>query len=211
MRLTTLVQLPIFSLFMIREFVMAESKLAPADDGKQPPVDMAKEMEAISGSLKLLGKLSLEGQHRAFSYIGNVLGLSSTGGYRPADRDGGIGSPAGDIRRDHGADNITYGSLAELDNAARPETAWQKVLVGGYWFQVCERLEEFGAQVVNDHLKEIGAKIANITVAFNTLKAANPSLVIQVRKSGKAQQARKQYKLTAAGIRAVEELIRREG
>jgi hypothetical protein len=106
--------------------------------------------------------------------------------------------------------NISYASLAELYNAARPETGAQKVLVGGYWFQVCEGLQEFSAQLVNDQLKEIGAKVANVTVAFNTLKASNPSLVLQIRKSGKAQQARKQYKLTVAGIRAVEEMIQRE-
>jgi hypothetical protein len=99
--------------------------------------------------------------------------------------------------------------LAELYSAARPETGAQKVLVGGYWLQVCSQQEEFTAQAVNDGLKETGARVANVTVAFNTLKAANPSLVLQIRKSGKAQQARKQYRLTVAGIRAVDEMISR--
>ena len=81
--------------------------------------------------------------------------------------------------------------------------------MGGYWFQVCGGLEEFAAQLVNDALKETGAKVANVTVAFDRLRAANPSLVLHVRKSGKAQQARKQYKLTVAGIGAVEEMISR--
>lgn len=105
--------------------------------------------------------------------------------------------------------NIGYASLAELYSAARPETGAQKVLVGGYWLQVCSQQEEFTAQAVNDGLKETGARVANVTVAFNTLKAANPSLVLQIRKSGKAQQARKQYRLTVAGIRAVDEMISR--
>lgn len=168
------------------------------------------EMEAITGSLKLFEKLPLEGQQRAFSYLGNVLGLSGIATVGPLAR--GNSSGTGKIiERDRDQSrNINYGSLAELYSAARPETGSQKVLVGGYWSQVCQGLEEFTAQLVNDQLKEIGAKVGNVTMAFNTLKAANPSLVLQVRKSGKSKQSRKQYKLTTAGIRAVEEMISRE-
>lgn len=186
-------------------------KSALTEGPKQAPVDMKLEMEAISGSLKLLEKLPPEGQQRAYSYVGNVLGLSRMIPVGPSAKVGGSGSISSGKQKAVAESNIGYASLAELYNAALPETGSQKVLVGGYWFQVCERLEDFGAQVVNDSLKEIGEKVANVTVAFNTLKASKPSLVLQVRKAGKAQQARKQYRLTVAGIRAVEEMIGREG
>jgi hypothetical protein len=189
---------------------MTEPKPMPAEMPKQVPVDMKKEMEAITGSLKLLDVLSPEGQHRAFSYIGNVLGLSAMIAVRSSDKASASRPTNIAPHGVPGAGNITYGSLSELYNAARPKTEWQKVIVGGYWFQVCNQQEEFGALAVNDGLKEIGAKVSNVTVAFNAAKEANPSLVLQVRKSGKAQQARKLYKLTVAGIRAVEEMISRE-
>lgn len=186
-------------------------KAALTEVPKQAHVDMRLEMEAITGSAKLFEKLSPEGQQRAFSYLGNVLGLSKIVSAGPAAKAGGSGALVSGMPEAVAGGSIKYTNFAELYHAARPETGWQMVLVGGYWFQVCGQQEEFGAQAVNDCLKEIGAKVANVTVAFNRLKAANPSLVLQLRKSGKAQQARKQYKLTVAGIRAVEQLIGREG
>jgi hypothetical protein len=171
---------------------------------------MKLEMEAITGSLKLFEKLPPEGQQRAFSYLGNVLGLSATMTVAPTARASRIDSGGFVERGPETGRNVTYGSLAELYSAAHPETGAQKVLAGGYWCQVCQGLEEFSAQLVNDQLKEIGAKVGNVTMAFNALKAANPSLVLQVRKSGKSKQSRKQYKLTIAGIRSVEDMISRE-
>jgi hypothetical protein len=185
-------------------------KSEPVEMPRQVHAAMKLEMEAISASLKLFEKLSPEGQQRAFLYLGNVLGLSKMIPSAPAAK-GSRGSLAKSVEPKEGKDdNIPHDSLADLYHAAHPETGADKVLVGGYWCQVCEGKEEFSAQVVNDQLKEIGAKVANVTVAFNALKAANPSLVLQVRKSGKSQQARKLYKLTVAGIHAVEEMICRE-
>jgi hypothetical protein len=188
---------------------MSEVKASQTEGSKSALSDMKLEMDAISGTLILFDKLSPEGQRRAYSYVGNVLGVSKilptavgvgADGERASIRDQPAVAKEGNIR---------WSSLAELYNDARPETGWEKVLVGGYWFQVCGGMEEFSAQLVNDALKEIGAKIANVTVAFDRLKASNPSLVLQVRKSGKSQQARKQYRLTVAGISTVEEMIGR--
>jgi hypothetical protein len=189
---------------------MSDGKVEQGGAARRDLPDMKSEMDAISGSLKLLEKLSHEGQRRAYSYIGNVLGI---GQMPPVAADTNTKArAAAESAQAPTADrnNIRFGSLAELYNAARPETGWAKVLVGGYWFQAIQGLEEFAALLVNDALKETGAKIANVTVAFDRLKAANPSLVIQVRKSGKAQQARKQYKLTTAGVQMVEQMIGRE-
>jgi hypothetical protein len=175
-----------------------------------PRFDMAQEMETISKSLTMFNKLPPDARERAYLYLGSVLGLAKS--VSPTPPRGSVGhakshsAPAPAVP----SSNIRYGSLAELYNAARPETGAHKVLVGGYWLQVCNQQAEFTAQAVNDGLKDTGARVANVTVAFNTLKAANPSLVLQVRKSGKAQQARKQYRLTVAGIRAVEDMIKRE-
>ncbi len=190
---------------------MTDAKTTPGDAARPGSVDLKLEMEVISGSAKLFGKLAPERVEPAYFYLGNVLGAAKMSPAGPAAKGDGSSSFKSGQHKASGKSNTAYGSLAELYSAARPETGWQKVLVGAYWFQVCESSEEFSAQIVNDQLKEIGAKVANVTVAFNTLKAANPSLVLQIRKSGKAQQARKQYKLTVAGIRAVDEMINREG
>jgi DNA-binding PadR family transcriptional regulator len=49
--------------------------------------------------------------------------------------------------------------------------------------------------------------VSNITTALSSLIERKPQLVIQTRKSGNSKQARKRYRLTDAGIRAVERMI----
>lgn len=100
-----------------------------------------------------------------------------------------------------------FSDLAELYAAASPSTEADKALVVGYWYQFIEREADLGSQVVNSALKNLGHGVTNITSAFDTLKAQNPALVMQVRKSGTTKQARKKYKLTAAGKKAVEQML----
>jgi hypothetical protein len=103
-----------------------------------------------------------------------------------------------------------FATFAELFAAAQPERNSDKALVAGYWTQVCQGQDDFDGQSANRELKDIGEQIANITVAINHLREQRPALVIQLRKSGKSQQARKTYKVTVAGIKAVEAMIQRE-
>jgi len=56
-------------------------------------------------------------------------------------------------------------------------------------------------------LKNLGHPIANITSAFNNLKARKPATVMQLKKAGTTKQARKTYKLTLAGKSAVEAMV----
>jgi hypothetical protein len=43
------------------------------------------------------------------------------------------------------------------------------------------------------------------------LKATKPALMIQLKKSGKSQQARKEYKVTAAGVKYIEGILNEKG
>ena len=101
----------------------------------------------------------------------------------------------------------TFSDLAELYDAAAPESEADKALVAGYWFQFCDGRADFGAQEVNTALKNLGHPIKNMTSAFDNLKARKPAPVLQLKKSGTTKQARKTYKLTVAGMNAVEMMI----
>lgn len=107
----------------------------------------------------------------------------------------------------HSEDAETFESFADLFSAASPSTDADRALVAGYWSQFVLGEEDFASQAINTALKNLGHGVSNITKALETLKAQNPSLVMQVRKAGTSQQARKKYKLTAAGKKAVELLI----
>jgi hypothetical protein len=99
-----------------------------------------------------------------------------------------------------------YSSLAELFDAAQPKSNADKALIAGYWLQVCQSAETFDAQSANKELKHLGEGLANITNAMESLKIQKPALALQLKKSGKSQQARKVYKITVAGIKAVENM-----
>jgi hypothetical protein len=100
-----------------------------------------------------------------------------------------------------------FKNFAELFAAADPETTAHKALVAGYWIQVSEGNPSFEGQRANKELAHLGHKLANITNAVDTLKAQKPALVIQTKKSGTSQQARKTYMVTHAGIEAVKAML----
>jgi len=100
-----------------------------------------------------------------------------------------------------------FESLADLYAAADPGTEADRALVAGYWHQFVEGQETFGSQLLNSGLKNLGQGVSNITKALGTSMAQKPALVMQVRKSGTTRQARKLYKLTSAGKKAVEMMI----
>lgn len=102
-----------------------------------------------------------------------------------------------------GARGAEFAEFVDLFDRASPRTDIERALVGGYWFQVGVGSSDFQAQAVNSALKELGYGIGNITLALGALERRRPALVRQVTKAGRTKQARKKYKLTAAGIAEV--------
>jgi hypothetical protein len=102
-----------------------------------------------------------------------------------------------------------YATVHDLYAAAQPSGEAERALVVGYWLQVVQRSPDFDAQTVNSELRQLGYGVTNITQAFTNLMNRKPQYVIQTRKGGTTQQARKRLKLTAYGIQAVEKLIDR--
>jgi len=100
-----------------------------------------------------------------------------------------------------------FSDFATLFSTADPKSEAEKALVGGYWQQQNKGIAEWDSFSVNKELKHLGHGIANITVALDNLIGRRPQLVIQTRKSGKEKQARKLYKLTAEGIKRVNEML----
>ena len=98
-------------------------------------------------------------------------------------------------------------SLAELYAATDPRTDAEKVLVVGYFFQHVEGLADLDAQRINTELKHLGHVIGNITRAFSYLIQRRPQLAIQIRKSGSTKQARKRFRITGEGAKAVQQMM----
>lgn len=76
-----------------------------------------------------------------------------------------------------------------------------------YWFQFIKGDADIDSQSVNTELKHLGHGVGNITQAFAGLIARKPQLVIQTKKEGKTQQARKKYRVTQEGKKAVDAML----
>jgi len=103
-----------------------------------------------------------------------------------------------------------YNEIADLYAAAKPKGDAEKALVVAYWVQRSKGNGDFDAGTINRELKNLGHGIGNITAALGSLIARRPNLVIQTRKTGTSQQARKRYKLTNEGMKYVDRMIQVE-
>src|ERR1035441_3241552 len=83
--------------------------------------------------------------------------------------------------------------FAEMFDAASPTTNEDKALVAAYWIQVREGNDQWSSSVLNSQLKNLGHPIPNITRALDANMNRQPKRVIQLKKSGSSQQARKTY------------------
>lgn len=104
-----------------------------------------------------------------------------------------------------------WGHFAELFAAADPKTEAHKLLVSAYWTQVVQGQAPFGSFTLNKDLKDLGHGATHTSMSMDRLIKERPQLVLQIKKAGKTQQARKQYKLTEAGKKFVEQMIATNG
>jgi hypothetical protein len=100
-----------------------------------------------------------------------------------------------------------FDTLADLVAVAAPRKERERALVGAYWFQRLNPAGTFTAQEVNKGLKDLGHRVINITGALDDLATRTPKLVVQLEKAGKSRQARKIYRVTPEGTKAVKEMI----
>ena len=100
-----------------------------------------------------------------------------------------------------------FADIPALFDAAKPTNGLERILVGAYFYQVVKGEADFESQSLNTQLKHLGFPSANITRDLERLVNRSPKLVIQVRKEGTTQQARKKFRLTTEGVRAVETML----
>ena len=156
------------------------------------------EIEAMQAVVAALQGLEDEERARVMEWAAKRFNVPMSTGRPRAGKSSGNGLTGGEREFEH---------FAELLDAAGPTNDNTRALVGGYWFQVVKGAGTFTSGAANDELKNTGNRLPNITRSLDRLQALRPALVIQVGKSGSTKQARKTYKLTTAGIRAVEAMI----
>ncbi|HEX8365065.1 MAG TPA: hypothetical protein VF603_07260 [Allosphingosinicella sp.] len=169
--------------------------------------DADAEFGAIQTVYTTLRTLDDEARRRVLEYVGSRFGIQLRAPQK------GVQTPAADEADESEEPSgksgtpASFTSFAELHDAAQPKSQPERALVAGYWLQVCEGADSFDSQSANTALKHLGLGVANITSAIESLKGQKPALALQLKKSGKSRQARKTYKITVAGVKAVEAMI----
>ncbi|MEM5516880.1 hypothetical protein WNY37_07950 [Henriciella sp. AS95] len=162
----------------------------------------AEEFAAIKKIHDELHPLAEDARARVLSYLINLLQIE-VAGHPVKTREF---NEREEVAAASGAQTL-FDTFAELFDAANPTTNADKALVAGYWLQEHEGLEGFDSQSANSLLKNLGYGIQNVTAALTSLKEQKPALVLQLKKSGTSQQARKTYKVTVAGNKLIRQLI----
>jgi hypothetical protein len=123
---------------------------------------------------------------------------------------GGVSaSGTGIVENPIGNERQPFADLPAIMDAAKPTNGLERILVAAYFNQVTRNEDGFDSQSVNTQLKHLGYPSANITRDMVRLVDRSPKYVIQTRKEGSTQQARKRFRLTTEGIRAVEAMLRK--
>jgi hypothetical protein len=163
--------------------------------------ELSGEVGAMAALEAALSGLDDDAKSRVLRWAADRFGISGT--LAP----GRSAAPASSSTAAPAPFTADASSLADLYSAAAPETGSQKALVVAYWLQFAKGQADLESQQINNELKQLGHGIANITKALEELKQRKPQLVVQTRKEGTTQQARKKYRVTEEGRKFVQQMV----
>lgn len=168
-------------------------------------MDAEKELDAMRKIAGVLGDFGDDSKARArvLRWAAELYGVGSIGDAPP------VGVPTSPEAQ-RSEEEEGFDDLADLFDAAGPQTDADRALVVGYWLTVREGKGDFTSRSVNSELKNLGYGVTNITSAFSSLMRRKPALAMQTAKTGTSRQARKRYKLTRAGHEAVRYMLQAE-
>jgi hypothetical protein len=170
------------------------------DDGGQDQdrTDPIKEIEAMGKVASALAEVDRHSAQRILRWAAERFGAPLE--LRPATN--AVMAPA---RTAPASDE----DLSEFFARAAPNDGPERALIVGYWLQVVTGQDDLEGLSINSELKNLGHGLPNVTATLSLLMNQQPALVIQTRKIGSSKQGRKRYRLTAAGIARVRQMVSR--
>jgi hypothetical protein len=105
------------------------------------------------------------------------------------------------------ASSTQFDHFAELFDAVRPQNDMEKAMTAAYWEQVIRGRNDWQSQTINKELKDLGHYITAINKALTAGMQTKPALVLQLKKTGAAQQGRKTCKLSSEGVKFIRSRI----
>jgi len=179
-----------------------------------------KELEAMGVIANALDALTDEERMRVFKWAGDRFLTTSVAASSPSSE--GVQnemrptesmqiesapSPSHEPDVQDAEEVVEFEHFAELFDAASPTTEPQRLLVAAYWAQHLQGEQSFGSAGLNKLLKDLGHGATHTSDSMEALIRLKPAQILQLKKSGKSQQARKTYKMTRAGEQAVQAMV----
>jgi hypothetical protein len=164
------------------------------------------EIEVMREINRLLNNLESSQRSRIIRWLYDKYVVDSESASFQSKADDNPQSVSGETQSDsQTSQQPQHQNFADFFAAVNPQTDSERALISSYWLQVKEGKESVRAYDVNALLKDLGHPINNITRAFDHLQSKSPQLIMQIRKKGRSQQARKRYRVTQAGIDKITE------
>lgn len=171
--------------------------------------DTDLEIEAMGKVSKALGELDDEARGRVIRWVAERYGVELVATKKPQrhaeETENGDHRDEDDQQAEDGGNGWEH--FAELYDASGASTHAAGMLVAAYWVQIVQGRQSFGSLELNKLLKDLGHGVTGTAKVMSTLIGKKPAHILQLKKSGKSQQARKTYRLTDAGRKAVEQMI----
>ncbi len=174
---------------------------------------MDKEIQAMSSCFDVLKDLDAESQERVINWLLSKFELKAPNKIHQSTNQGTADTQneqTGDGQKQPnvtGTELSSFESIADLFSKMPTKTESEKVLVVATFLQVNQNQQDLGGRQINSELKHLGHGVKNITLAVQGLINRKPQLMIQTRKSGNTQQAKKKYKVTSAGVNKIKEAL----
>ena len=164
------------------------------------------DLRALETVLNALARLSDEERVRVLRWAAEKLGIQQVVTGRPG---GGTAPRTTAIDAAFEKHPDGFQNVGEFLAAASPDSDVDRVLCVAVYLQDFNESPDvtLRGRQINDELKNLGHGVKNITDCINSLKLRKPQHMIQTKKTGKAKQAWKEYRVTRAGLEYAYRLI----
>ena len=190
-----------------------------------------QELTTLMKCVELIGELNSEAQARITNYLSSkfegelplmqaksAADASATAKESKSSAEGSAAvataaKPAGDkqiFRKLEDNEHLRiedFSSSADLFKVAKPKRAHEKALVVAAFLTVKQGLKELKSSDIQKGLRDVDKGLQNITNVITRLQTNKPKLMVQTRKAGDTQQARKRFKVTQEGLDMVEAML----
>lgn len=165
--------------------------------------DLDPEIQAMAKTAQALSSLDEPSQHRVIAWLSEKYGVANrlvkVRDETPAKSD--KDEPVSPSQKE-------FTEFAEMFNVFNPGSDAEKLLVGAYWLQVIEGSDSWYSVGINKLIKPTGHGIGKISRVLSTELKQKPAKIIQIKRTGSNQQAKKACKLTSEGIKFVESRLK---